>query len=186
MHWAKREKKPPLLKVRKADHPRFLLWRCWFHQSKARLCIFISCIKHDVEFFQLLQNSQLAILSLGLGKFTIELSQIVRRLLKRAARCQKIQYWKGKGNYSCHCIPPTDQKYLLATKRTKSYQTTNCPARSGTSHLKFLHPPTKVRINLFNHILPILISSKNAWWSQALTINIELMTSISTTLWFSL
>ncbi len=39
MHWAQREKKPLLLKVRKADHFHFVLWCCWFHQSNAPLYI---------------------------------------------------------------------------------------------------------------------------------------------------
>ncbi len=186
MHWAQREKKPLLLKVNKANHPHFVLWHCWFHQSKACICIFISCIELDVEFFQLLQNSQLTILNLGLGKFIIELSQLVRRLLKRVACCQTPQYQKGRRNYSHPSFPSTDQRYLWASKRTKSYPTTNCPANQRASHPKFQHPPTKVRTNLSNHILPILTISKNAQWSQALTINIKLMTSISTALWFSL
>ncbi len=111
------------------------------------------------------------------------ISQIVRRLLKRLACCKKIQYWKGKGNSSCRCFPPTDQKYLSASKRMKSYPTTNCPASPRASHPKFPHPPTKVKPNLSNNILPISTSSKNAWWSQA---NIKSMTSILTMLWFSL
>ncbi len=188
MHWAQREKKPLLLKVRRADHPYFILWHPWFHQLKACICILISCIEPDVELFQLLQNSSLAILSLGLGlgKFIIKLRQIVRRLLKRVACCQTIQYQKRKGNYSPRCFPPTDHRYPLASKRTKFSPTTNCSASPRASHPKFQHPQTKVISNLSNHILSISTSSKNARWNQASTINIELMTSILTTLWFSM
>jgi hypothetical protein len=47
MHRAQREKKPLLLKVRKADHPPFVLWHHRFHQSKAHLCILYIYFLHQ-------------------------------------------------------------------------------------------------------------------------------------------
>jgi hypothetical protein len=134
---AKREKKPLLLKVRKADHPHFVLWRRRFYQSKAHLCIFISCIDSDIEFFQLLQNSQLSILSLGLGKFIIELSQIVRRLLKRVACCQKNTISKGEGELFSSLLPADRPKVSIGIKKNEilSNYKLSCKSKGITSQV---------------------------------------------------